>query len=53
MQPTLNSFPFMSDHFFIKQSISIFFMPYVSPSSAAIKEYIFDFNPTNSLIIFP
>ena len=59
-QFTLNSFHFIFYSFFIKQNISILFMSYVfsthfaflfSSLSTSIKEYIFDFNPTNSVII--
>ena len=60
MQITLNSFPVMSYHLFIEQNNNKFFMSYFSfttlvssSSSTLINEYIFDFNPTNSLIIFP
>ena len=66
MQFLLNSLHFMSHHFFIKQNIKIFFMPVflatcllnpfaflISLPSTSINDYIFYFNPTNSLIIFP
>ena len=32
---------------------TILFALLISPPSIAIKEHIFDFNPTNSRIIFP
>ena len=60
MQSTLNSFHVMSYHFSIEQILYVlfhfffFFFAFVtSLLSILIKKYIFDFNPTNPLIIFP
>ena len=66
MQLPLNSFHFMPKNIFMKQNIKIFFMSYVFNNillapfaflifslSTVTREYVFDFNPTNSLIIFP